>query len=127
MIVICGANGETLEDNKILVCHHCGTPVCRTHGRVITRDHAFADAGAAARDHNDRMDPDSDTPNPVPHLPPFLARPTPAPPARGTAASAPAAVHCEKCARQFHRNETGAASIKEQLKRIGVERSADRS
>jgi hypothetical protein len=130
MTVTCGVNGEPLNDKEILVCHHCGTPVCRAHGRIISPDPAFADADAVAADGTDPLDSDPDTPNPVPHPQPLPARPTPAPPARGIAASGPPAVHCDKCARQFHPNEIRkerAASIKEQLTRLGGERSADRS
>ncbi|MDG4766819.1 hypothetical protein O7632_22355 [Solwaraspora sp. WMMD406] len=131
MIVTCGGGGEPLEDKQILVCHHCGTPVCRAHGRIIAPDHAFADADAdsAAPDGVDSPDPDSDTPNPVPHPVPLPARPTTAPSARGTAVSAPPAVHCEKCAKRFHPNEIRrerAANVKEQLKRFSGERSAGR-
>lgn len=124
MTVTCGVNGETLEDDAVLVCHHCGTPVCRAHGWINPADHAFADADAAAAD---RADPDPGTPNPVPHPPPSAPRPTPAPPAQHIAANAPPAVHCKKCAAEFHRNVTGLANnIGQQLKKFSLNRSVGR-
>lgn len=50
MTVICGENREELSGGQILVCHHCGTPVCETHGRMVLADDAFA---------SDDLDPDS--------------------------------------------------------------------
>jgi len=43
MSVKCG-NGENLADRLILVCHHCGMPMCEEHGWILSADDAFDDS-----------------------------------------------------------------------------------
>jgi hypothetical protein len=120
MIVKCGVNGESLEDRDILVCHHCGIPLCRTHGRTITPDHAFADADAMS---DYRPAPNAAAPTPQPPHP----RPTTTRPTMGSASSVPSAIHCPKCAKDFHWAETSRARIESRLRTFGSARSADGS
>lgn len=82
MRVKCGMNDEDLEEDEILVCHHCGTPVCKAHGWVATSDEAFADPDPAPPSRSGR--------NTMPPEP--VADPVP-----------PFAMHCRKCAEKFHR------------------------
>jgi hypothetical protein len=37
-------NGEDIKDDAILVCHHCGMPVCQQHGWTVATDDAFGDS-----------------------------------------------------------------------------------
>lgn len=47
MTVNCGINGEDLRGRPVLLCHHCGMPVCQEHGRVVAADAAFAGTATA--------------------------------------------------------------------------------
>jgi hypothetical protein len=45
MILTCGVRGEAeAKDHPIFVCHHCGMPVCASHGWVVPSDDAFHDS-----------------------------------------------------------------------------------
>lgn len=77
MIVKCGVNGETLDESRISVCHHCGMPVCEEHGWVVAPDDAFAGATAAGL-------------GPAGSL------------LRATSAAPLPAMHCRDCVDKFH-------------------------
>lgn len=38
------APGESPGNKLSSVCHHCGKPLCKAHGRVVSTDRAFSDA-----------------------------------------------------------------------------------
>jgi NMD protein affecting ribosome stability and mRNA decay len=47
MKVKCAERGEVEAPGlPILVCHHCGKPVCARHALEVTRDEAFASTAA---------------------------------------------------------------------------------
>lgn len=48
MKVKCAERGEEEAPGRpILVCHHCGKPVCADHALEVTRDEAFAGTAVA--------------------------------------------------------------------------------
>ncbi len=77
MNVACGVNSETEIPGQrpMFACHHCGMPVCEQHGWVVTADDAFDD-GSGRR----FRDPD-----------------------RTSAPLSRAAMHCPRCADEFHK------------------------
>jgi hypothetical protein len=108
MNVKCGINGETLTEQQLFVCHHCGMPVCEEHGWVVTADDAFADSASAPT----RL-PEGSAPRPT--LLAGMSVPTlmagiPAPiaallnrSARGSASVPRPAMHCRECADRYHK------------------------
>jgi hypothetical protein len=100
MILKCGINGETRDDDQIFVCHHCGMPVCEEHGWVVGSDDAFADSTGAQ--------------SPAAPLPAFVppqirraagsvTRDLAGPVRRAVTPTPRPAMHCRDCVERFHK------------------------